>query len=203
MPPAPKAPPPRMTDLALIGGLAELSGLVSHATGMALAALAAKCPPHQAIVELGSYKGKSAAYLAAGARAGRGAPVHAVDAWDLPGNTTGRHGYAEPGTYEAFCAQLRQVGLWAHVTPHRGWSVEVAAEWPGPEVGLLYIDAGHEEENVRADLEAWLPHLAARGATIAFDDYRTPRNPGVALVVDSLPWPHALLPDALAVVEYR
>jgi hypothetical protein len=71
------------------------------------------------------------------------------------------------------------------VIPLQGFSVDVAAEWAGPPVGLLYIDADHAEHNVRSDFWAWEPHLVP-GASVVFDDVDTPRNPGVRVVVDEL-----------------
>lgn len=163
--------------------LADLEGLVSEATGEALAALAEGVDAQAAIVELGSYKGKSTAYLAVGAKRGHGAKVWAVDAWDTPGNVTGRFGFAEPSTRQRFEEQLRSVRLWSRVTPLQGFSVDVAATWDGPPVALLFIDADHEA--ARADFDAWAPHLVPQ-ARVVFDDIDTPKNPGVRSAVDGL-----------------
>lgn len=165
--------------------LAELRGLITPDVGEALRVLAAAVPADEAIVEVGSYKGKSTAYLATGAKEGVGAPVFAIDAWDLPGNVYGKHGYSAPIVREEFEAQLRAMRLWSRVTPIQGFSPEIAGEWDGPPVGLLFIDADHDEKAVRADVEAWVPHLAD-GHVLAFDDLDTPRNPGVRVVVDEL-----------------
>jgi cephalosporin hydroxylase len=164
--------------------LAALEGLISADVGATLADLAAGVPRSRAIVELGSYRGKSTAYLAAGAAVGNGAPVFAVDPWDTPGNRTGRFGFADPATRAAFMAQLSSVDLLDRVTPLRGFSTDVARHWLRP-IGLLYVDGSHTEADVRADVEAWAPFLEP-GAVIAFDDYRTDRNPGVAAVVDRM-----------------
>lgn len=165
--------------------LDELEGLISAETGEALYELALEVSPEETIVEIGSYKGKSTCYLAAGGRDGRGAHVWAIDPWDSPGNPSGRHRFAEPETIGAFAAQLAAAALTERVFAIRGFSVKVAAAWKGPPVGLLYIDGDHTEQAVRADVEAWRPHLAP-GAVLAFDDLDTPRNPGVRVVVDEL-----------------
>lgn len=181
--------------------LAALSGLIPEAVGLALADLASAVPADQAIVELGSFRGKSTAYLAAGSKAGAGAPVHAVDPWDLPGNPFGKHGYSDPSVREAFDAQLRSVRLRARVEAHQAFSTDAARTWSGPLVGLLYIDGDHSEHAIRADLAAWEQHLAP-GAVVAFDDLDTPRNPGVRIVVDDLVaggWTVQVLADRLAV----
>lgn len=163
----------------------SLSGLVSPEIGRALAAHAAIVPPGEAIVELGSFRGKSTCYLAAGAKEGLGARVWAVDPWDLPGNVTGRFGFAEPSTREAFDVQVRAAGLTSWVTPVQAFSTEAAAFWPGPPIGLLFVDGDHSTDAVRADFIAWRPYLVD-GATVIFDDYLSPTSTGVKPAVDSL-----------------
>lgn len=162
-----------------------LAGLVSTDVGRVLSAYAAAVPPDQAIVELGSYKGKSTCFLAAGAKNGLGARVWAVDAWDLDGNQTGRFGFAEPSTRRMFEQQVRDARLWSRVTPVQAFTTQAAAHWSGPPVGLLFVDADHDAASVRADWQAWKPHLHPQGVVI-FDDYRSPRSTGVAEAVDRM-----------------
>lgn len=164
--------------------LSSLEGLIPDAVGVRLAELAALVPSEQCIVEIGSYRGKSTCYLASGSRAGFHAPVFAVDPWDSPGNVTGRFSFAAERTREAFMAQVKQAGYSAIITPFRAFSRDMARHWLRP-IGLLYVDGSHTAGDVQRDWDCWSPHLAA-GAAIAFDDYRTERNPGVAIVVDKL-----------------
>lgn len=171
-----------------------LSGLIPHDEGLELVRLAAAVPSDRAIVELGSYRGKSTSYLAAGARDGNGAPVFAIDPWDLPGNPAGRpsHAFDSPHNRDVFEAQLRSVRLWSRVTPIQSFAVDVAAEWhhvhPGRPawVGLLFVDANHDADAIRADIEAWWPHMDPVAGVIALDDIDTPKNPGVRVVADEL-----------------
>lgn len=160
--------------------LAELAGLISDVQGERLAQLAVEVPPDQAIVELGSYKGKSTAYLASS-----GHDVYAVDRWTLGGQhnpDTERRGYADPATFAAFHQQLDRAGVAERVTAIIADTGDVGRGWAGPPVGLLFIDADHDESAVRADLAAWEPHCVG---VIAFDDYGS-RWPGVVKVVDEL-----------------
>lgn len=156
-----------------------LVGLISTAEGERLAALAADVPPEQDIVELGSYKGKSTAFLASS-----GHHVHAVDLWTLGGQRSplaDHWRYADPETFAAFHEQVTESGVADRVSVIVGDSAEVGRSWESP-VGLLFIDADHAEPAVRADLEAWEPHCVG---VIAFDDY-APRWPGVMKVADDL-----------------
>lgn len=164
--------------------LASLEGLIPDEVGLALAGLAAEVPPHRCIVEIGSYRGKSACYLASGAAVGLEAPVFCIDPWDTAGNVGGRFGFDQRATREAFHAQVRRMKLSDRITAFRAFSRDLAARWTRP-VGLLYIDGSHLERDVRADWEAWRPHLSSP-ALVAFDDYRTVRNPGVERVVEKL-----------------
>lgn len=179
--------------------LYALEGLVPDDVGETLFELASAVEPGLAIVEIGSYKGKSTGFLAAGARAGRGARVFAVDPWDL-GKVNGRFGFTENATRKAFDRQLRAVGLRSGVTAKRGFSVDVAAVWTGPPIGLLFVDGDHAEESILADVAAWRPHLAPR-STVVFDDLDTPKNPGVRVALETLGLSWTLAARRLAVVD--
>ena len=50
---------------------------------------------------------------------------------------------------------------------------------------LIFIDADHREEEVRADILKWLPYVRKNGI-MAFHDYDHPNYPGVKLAVDEL-----------------
>lgn len=179
--------------------LAGLEGLISEAVGVRLMELAATVPSGQAIVEVGCYKGKSTSYLAAGAMEGLGARVYAVDPWTLPGNANGRFGFNEPNTHRAFIRQVMEAGVDSQITVIRGYSVAAAKAWKYGPIGLLYIDGSHLEKDVRADWLAWSRYLAP-GATVAFDDYDTPRNPGVKAAVDRIEgrrWEYEPVPLAI------
>jgi hypothetical protein len=163
------------------GALAKLEGLIDPSTGLILAELAAGVPADQAIVEVGAYKGKSGAYLAEGAKRGAGAHVYSVDPWDTRGNITGRFGFAESATFEAYQAQIAKMGL--ETTPIKGFSVRVARSWPRDRpIGLLYIDGSHRYVDVKEDFRAWAKFLAV-GAWVVFDDYEGP-NHGVKRAAD-------------------
>jgi hypothetical protein len=164
--------------------LANLEGLIPNDVGLRLASLASLIPSDLAIVEIGSYKGKSTCYLASGSRIGQGARVYAIDPWDLPGNATGRFKFADPTTYSTFVEQVFQAEVEDLVTPIRAFSSSLAKIWR-QKIGLLYIDGSHTEKDVQRDWDLWSPFLA-EPSVVAFDDYDTERNPGVKRVVDSL-----------------
>ena len=67
-----------LVNAMLAEKLAALEGLISPAVGKELARLAFLTAPEKAIVEIGSYRGKSTCYLASGAVS------QFVDRYDIP-----------------------------------------------------------------------------------------------------------------------
>lgn len=150
----------------------EVPGPLPSEIGHLLACFAGDVPVDHAIVEVGSYLGRSTCFLASGTA---GAHIWAVDPWDLPGNRDSkRHAFARSSTREAFHRHLIECGVAHKVTAVQAFSLDAAAAWDGPPIGLLYIDAVHSYEAVKADYEAWTPHLAP-GGVVAFDDANTSR----------------------------
>src|SRR5690606_13242475 len=134
-------------------------GLVENPCCFRLREYAAQVPADQVIVELGAFKGRTTGWLALGASEGNGAEVISVDPWDdgvIP------EGYADhaPSVAEYTASETRQAyedhidecGIRDLVWQLPTTAVEAAAEYDGPKVGLLWHDALHRREDVRADL---------------------------------------------------
>jgi hypothetical protein len=168
--------------------LRDVPGYTPFDLCLRLATLAGEVQAGLAIVEVGVFRGRTACYLGAGAKAGNGAHVWAVDPWDLPGH---RHAYVKqtrsftsPRIRRAAESAVARHGFGDQVTLVRGFSTEVAAGWDGPPVGLLFVDGDHTAPGIRGDLQAWQPHLAA-SATVVIDDYHD-HFPEVRMVVAEL-----------------
>ena len=155
-------------------------GIYELAAGKALEDLASKVSSDLAIVEIGVFQGRSLAFLAMGSQSGNLAPVFGVDPWNLPRKSKPK--YSSDETYRAARKVFKGV---SHVTLVRDFSVEAAAKYHGPPVGLLHVDADHTEFGVRSDFRAWQRHLAP-GAIVCFDDYHEGDFPGVVTGVDGL-----------------
>lgn len=167
--------------------LAELEGLIPVALGEKLYDMAKEVHSEYAIVEIGSYHGKSTAYLTAGSADGNKPQVFAVDPWSEEVSAW-RRAVADKlpsPEFDKWDAQLRSVRLRSKVTPLQAISVEGSKIYEGPKIGLLYIDGDHSETAAAVDLLAWARHLAPN-AVIAWDDYGTPGNPGVEAAVKRL-----------------
>jgi len=153
--------------------LDQIEGWLSIAEGRRLAYLASTVPASLAIVELGSWKGRSTAWLASGSKLGHGARVYAVDHWT--GSPEIRHLYlwdTEATTFPEFRRNMEWLGLDDIVTPVTGETIEVARTWV-KDAGLLFIDAAHAYEAVKADFLAWSPFVV-RGGWVVFHDAGAP-----------------------------
>jgi len=153
---------------------ADVPGFLPECIGEKLADLAGGVAAYQAIVEIGSYQGRSTCYLASGAP--EGVHVWAVDAWDLP-KPDSKPGsgildwFSDPENLRSFHSHVDGCGYASKVHPVRALSVEAAAQWQGPPIGLLFIDGDHSYEAVAADWASWTPHMVGCGK-VAFDDAR-------------------------------
>lgn len=139
------------------------------------------------IVEVGSWRGLSTFYLASGALDNaEDAHVYAIDTWlGTPDEAVHQQIIAAlgpDGLYQEFLANMQNLGVDRVITPIRSSSVEAAAGFD-LEIGLLFLDAGHAYEDVRADFLAWSPKVVP-GGYIVFDD--VPGWPGPTQLVREL-----------------
>jgi predicted O-methyltransferase YrrM len=114
--------------------------------------LVATLPEDAVIVELGVCQGRSLCALALACRS-TNRVVYGVDDFN-PDNP----GYVTPD-YEEAQANVKKLELTQWVRIIKGDSTQTGLEWQGPKVSLLFHDASHLYDKVKADLEAWLPHV--------------------------------------------
>ena len=153
---------------------AALEGFLADLEGYALLQLAAGGPGTRAIVEIGSFLGRSTAFLAAGSKGAGREKVVAVDHFrGSPEHQPGQR-YSHPiltqegSTFNRFQQNLQRLGLEDHVTPIVTSSPEAAGRWQGP-IRLLFIDGDHSYEASRQDFELWSPFVIPHGM-ICFHD---------------------------------
>ena len=141
-----------------------------------------------AIVEIGSYRGRSTIALALGSLRGSSVPVYAIEPHaEFDGVLGGRFG---PEDKKAFLRNTQR-SLPSDLIRLISASSETAARtWSG-EIGLLWIDGDHRYEAVTKDFELWSPFVLDNGR-IAFDDSTVA---GIG--------PHTLVNEILASDEYR
>ncbi|HEY4377355.1 MAG TPA: class I SAM-dependent methyltransferase, partial [Acidimicrobiales bacterium] len=122
------------------------------------------------VVEIGSYLGRSAVFLARSLQlAGRAGHVHAIDPHTGDRQHLEHLGLEELPTWDLFRYFVSSIDQEGTIVPQRAASLDVAASWDQP-IDLLYIDGWHSYDAVVADGRAWLPHLRP-GGVVFFDDY--------------------------------
>jgi hypothetical protein len=132
-----------------------------------LGTLAACTPAQGAIVEIGSFKGKSTVMLASVAgRYGRG-PVVAIDP-HAGLSYLGTHVPDQDPTFNEFLASIKSAGVEENVEVRRAFSRDAASGWNRP-IRLLWIDGDHSYRGCKEDFDLFSPHFAD-GAVIALHD---------------------------------
>ena len=132
------------------------------------------------IVEIGSYRGRSAIVLAHAA--GREAELIAID--PHAGNDRGpRHieGDAAEGEsdFQAFCGNLERAGVSERVR-HLRLSSNQALEQIAGELDLVYVDGAHRYAFARDDLAGWGARVRQGGHMLVHDSFS---SVGVTLAI--------------------
>ena len=120
------------------------------------------------VVEIGSWKGKSTTYLAAGAQENK----HGYTCVNAVDHFHGSPEHQKNGpvfTLPDFKANLSKAGLSEEVDIFVMNSVDASQIFDANEVGLLFIDGDHKYESVRSDLDAWWPKVAPNGIIVLHD----------------------------------
>jgi MMP 1-O-methyltransferase len=155
--------------------LTAADGWLRDGEGELLFRLARSCQGRGAIVEIGSWKGKSTIWLAKGSMASDSVKVWAVDPH------TGSEALGRVNTFEEFKRNIMSAGLGEMVTPIVQPSQEAAAGFKAP-IELIFIDGAHDYASARADFDAWFPKVVD-GGTVAFHDVLDPACDGPRRVV--------------------
>ncbi|HMO74078.1 MAG TPA: class I SAM-dependent methyltransferase [Sphingopyxis sp.] len=122
--------------------------------------------PYGLIVEIGTWKGKSAAF--AGVEIiNSGKPIRFVTVDHFQGSPNHRDCEDVKTLEQQARANLKPVASVVDVLALP--SVEAAATFEDGSIDFLFIDGTHDYENVKADLLAWKPKVKA-GGLIAGDD---------------------------------
>lgn len=132
----------------------------------------AELATNRRVLEIGAFKGLSAWGMAITAKA-----LTSVDTFRA--NSAGQTQMPHETTFEDYVhavARFRNAG-W-----HVGTSEE-AARIIKDKFDLIFLDAMHTYEDVKADIERWLPKLDT-GGIFAFHDYGHADFPGVKQAVD-------------------
>ncbi len=130
----------------------------------------------QVVIEVGCWLGESTRHIAS--LLPSGGKVYAVDHWlGSAEHQLGKSAYhpALPYLYEQFLSNVIHANLTKVIIPIKMDSLTAAKELQarGIIADLVFIDAGHEEEEVYADLNAWFPFVRSHGI-LCGDDWTYP-----------------------------
>lgn len=126
------------------------------------------------IVEIGSFKGKSTCWLAAGCKRRGAGTVTAID--HFQGSPEHQKGGIEEtpevvehiGTRPAFETHINRYQLGDVVTVRQGQSWDTSG-WDRP-ISMLFIDGDHSYDGTKRDFEAWSPFVKP-GGLVCFHDF--------------------------------
>jgi predicted O-methyltransferase YrrM len=169
------------------------TGFMPVAEGLALCETAEAFAAVGPVLEVGSYCGKSAIYLAGGVRAARKAGIRqqVVTVDHHRGSEEHQPGWeyhdpslvdSESGRFDTLPrlrATLAAAGVEDDVVVIVGRSADVARVWRTP-LGMLFIDGGHTDAAAQWDYEGWAPWVALSGVLAIHDVYQDPADGGQA-----------------------
>lgn len=144
------------------------------------------------LLEIGTYCGKSAIYLAAAARVALPEPAGRVvtidhhrgseehqPGWEWHDPTLWDTQAEAVDTLGRFRRTIHRAGVEDEVIAVVGRSAQVAALWATP-LGMVFIDGGHTEQAAQTDYEGWAPHVAPDGLLAIHDVFPDPDEGGQA-----------------------
>ena len=151
------------------------------------------------LVEVGSFLGKSAAYMADCIQvSGKHLDFYAVDCWDekqyrqwwidLKDDPPAPWPVGEligKPLLDAFLYATDKAGAADFISVTRKASVDAAMLFVDQACAFVFIDADHRYPGISSDITAWTPKVKP-GGILAGHDYRTPTWPDVTRAVDEV-----------------
>lgn len=147
-------------------------------------------PGQGAVVEIGSFLGKSTCWLGLGALSAGREKITAIDYFkplSFTAESEDKMDQAivkEGSTFPFFTQHINEFGLQDQVEPIVSDSSIAAKAWGDRSIRLLFIDGHHEYDSVKQDFALWSPFVQQSGI-IVFHDY-SQSWPGVIRFYDEL-----------------
>ena len=136
-----------------------------------------KTPSGGKIVEVGTWKGKSVAFLAVEVmNSGKSITIDAVDTWKGTAEEIFHRDdwYVQNDKlYELFLSNIKPLTRGQYdfdvINPIRNASVDAAKDYADGSLDCFFIDAAHDYESVCQDIMAWLPKVKHGGILAGHD----------------------------------
>lgn len=178
----PRQIPPTEFQEAFETHIDQTPGWLSEAEAWLLWSCARNVAGDRAIVEVGSYLGRSTVALALGSPS---ASVVAVD--PHTGDITEVEQGLTVDTWQGFHSNLVSAHVENRVVAVRNVSVAAAADYSGPPIALLFLDGWHSTDAIKEDVRSWMPHCS-HPVTVIVDDWNQAQiTKGLIQVIDLLP----------------
>jgi len=144
----------------------NIGGWLTEAEGISLYNTAKKIKAGNAIVEVGSWKGKSTICLGNGSKEGNKVKIFAID--PHLGSSEHQKVFGKIDTFEEFKQNISKTEIAEYVEPIRDTS-ENAAKNFNRQIEFVFIDGAHEYKFVKLDFKLWFPKVM-NGGILAFHD---------------------------------
>ena len=127
-----------------------------------------KFPSGSKFVEIGSWKGKSSAFMAVEiANSNKDIEFYCIDTWEGSAEHKGLDKMEY--LYDIFNQNMRS--LKKYYKPIIKSSIEAASQFQDNSLDFVFIDASHEYEDVKKDIITWLPKIKKKGILAGHDYY--------------------------------
>lgn len=121
-----------------------------------------KFPTNSHFVEVGTWKGMSAAYMAVEIiNSGKNIKFDCVDTWDFVPSQTEIPLHMFDNLYKVFLKNIEPVKH--QINPVKALSWDGAAFYKDNSLDFVFIDAAHDYESVKKDINAWYPKVKKEG----------------------------------------
>lgn len=128
-------------------------------------------PSGSKFVEVGSWKGRSSAYMAVEIiNAEKNIEFYCVDTWEGGEDHKNDETFSKEleTLYEVFLKNISPVK--DYIRPIKSTSIEASKQFEDNSLDFIFIDASHEYEDVKNDIKVWLPKVKP-GGVFAGHDY--------------------------------
>ena len=166
----------------------KIKGFIAREEALRLYELAREASRIGPCLEIGSYCGKTAAYIGTGCRE-TGGVLFSIDHHRGSEEQQPGEEYFDPDlvdketglidTFRIFRKNIQDLGLEDAVIPIVARSEVVAGAWNTP-LGMVFIDGGHTFEAALADYHSWTPHILPGGFLAIHDIFPNPSQGGQA-----------------------
>lgn len=145
-----------------------------------------RIPKGGTFIEVGSYLGKSISYIVVeNIKQQKDLNIHCIDYWNgNPNNNNYMNGADDKKFNKLFDQFLKNTEvIKEYFTYHKMLSWEGSDLFEDETVDYLMIDAGHDYQSVKLDLNAWWPKIKS-GGMMGGDDFANHHDNGVKKALD-------------------